>query len=58
MTHRHAYTVEAIAEETGKSPEYIRALIRNNYLPAKRLGKTPLVLAADFEAFLESLPEA
>ena len=52
------YTVEAIAAETGKSDEYIRGLIRNNKLPAKRFGKTPLVLAADFAAFLEALPDA
>ncbi|MFC9559911.1 hypothetical protein [Agromyces sp. NPDC056965] len=58
MNLRHAYTVEAIAEETGKSKEYIRGLIRDNKLPAKRLGKTPLVLAADYEVFLELLPEA
>jgi excisionase family DNA binding protein len=52
------YTVEEIAEQTGKSAEYIRALIRNDQLPAKRFGKTPLVLADDFAAFLASLPDA
>lgn len=52
------YTVEAIAAETGKSEEYVRSHIRGNKLPAKRWGKTPLVLAADFAAFLEALPDA
>lgn len=55
MTQR-AYTCEAIAEETGKSAHYIRDLIRQNVIPARALGQTALVLAADYEAFLERLP--
>ena len=54
---RRAYTIDAIAVETGKSAHYIRGLIRNDELPARALGQTALVLAADFEAFLERLPE-
>ena len=55
---RLTYTVEAIAEEVGKSPDYVRALIRDNKLAAKRLGKTPLVLTDEFQEFLKSLPDA
>ena len=54
---RKAYTIEAIAAETGKSPHYIRGLIRENRIPARALGQTALVLAADYEDFLERLPE-
>ena len=55
---RLAYTLDALAEETGKSPDYWRDLIRDNKLAAKRLGKTPLVLTSEYEAYLESLPDA
>lgn len=58
MSIQSAYTIERIAAETGKSAKYIRDLIRNSHLPAKKLGQTHLVLAADFEAFLEALPDA
>lgn len=55
---RRAYTVEAIAEEIGKSPSWVRQQIRYNYLPAKLAGKTPLILADDFEFYLRTLPDA
>lgn len=54
---RLAYTLEALAEETGKSADYFRDLIRTNKLAAKRLGKTPLVLTSEWESFLEALPD-
>ncbi|MFE6965670.1 hypothetical protein ACFVAJ_11165 [Agromyces sp. NPDC057679] len=54
---RLAYTIEALAAECGKSESYIRQLIRDNYLPAKRLGKSMLVLTEDWAAFLDSLPD-
>lgn len=54
---RLVYTLEALAEECGKSTDYIRDLIRDNKLAAKRLGKTPLVLTSEWESFLESLPD-
>jgi len=55
---RRAYTLEALADETGKSVSYWQELIRDNKIAAKRLGKTPLVLTSVYEAFLDSLPEA
>lgn len=55
---RLAYTIEALASECGKSESYIRQLIRDNELPAKYLGRTPLVLTEDWAAFLGSLPDA
>jgi len=55
---RLAWTVDAIADELGKSPSYVRQLIRDNKLPAKRDGKTPIVLHDAFAAYLESLPDA
>jgi hypothetical protein len=56
---RLAYTLEALAEETGKSRDYWWGLIfKEHQLGAKRLGKTPLVLASEYESFLESLPDA
>ena len=55
---RRAYTYEAIAEETGKTAEYIKTLVHDGKLAAKRLGKTPLVLADEYESFLEALPDA
>lgn len=55
---RRAYTVAAIAEEIGKSTSYVEQLIRDSKLPAKKEGRTSLVLAADFEDYLASLPDA
>lgn len=54
---RLAYTIEDLAAECGKSESYIRQLIRDNELPAKRLGKSTLVLTADWAAFLDRLPD-
>ena len=57
-TVRRAYTVPALAEELGKSVSFVEGLIRNNHLPARKIGRTSLVLADDYEAFLASLPDA
>lgn len=58
MTLRRAYTIQAIADELGKSTSYVDQLIRDKYLVARKVGRTTIVLAADFEAFLEQLPYA
>lgn len=55
---RRAYTYDAIALEVGKSPEYIAALVAGGKLAAKRFGKTPVVLADEYQSYLESLPDA
>jgi len=55
---RRAYTVPALAVELGKSESYVEGLIRENQIAARKIGRTTLVLAADYEAFLERLPEA
>lgn len=55
---RRVYTLAAIAEEIGKSVTYVEDLVRQNKLPAKRVGRTPVILAEDFEAYLEALPDA
>ena len=55
---RRAYTVPALAEELGKSTSYIDELIRDNKIAARKIGRTTLVLADDYETFLTSLPEA
>lgn len=55
---KRAYTVEALAGEIGKSPSYVLQLIRENRIAAHKAGKTPIILAADYEAYLESLPES
>lgn len=51
---RRAYTVEAIAEEIGKSPEWVRGELRANRLPYKRIGKSPIILADDYQVWLEA----
>lgn len=53
-----AYTVPALASELGKSESYIEGLIRDNRFATRKLGRTTLVLEAEYEAFLLSLPEA
>ena len=58
MTVRRAYTVPALAEELGKSESYIEGLIRESKIAARKIGRTTLVLADDYETFLTSLPEA
>ncbi|MDR6907514.1 excisionase family DNA binding protein [Agromyces sp. 3263] len=55
---RRAYTVPALADELGKSESYIEGLIRENRIAARKVGRTTLVLADDYETFLEQLPEA
>jgi hypothetical protein len=55
---RRAYTVPALADELGKSESYIEGLIRDNKIVARKIGRTTLVLADDYEAFLLLLPEA
>ena len=55
---RRAYTVPALAEELGKSESYIEGLIRDSKIAARKIGRTTLVLADDYETFLTSLPEA
>ena len=55
---RRAYTVPALADELGKSVSYIEGLIRNNEFATRKLGRTVLVLADEYEAFLSRLPEA
>ena len=55
---RRAYTVPALAEEMGKSVSFIEDLIRNDRIAARKLGRTTLVLADDYQAFLDALPEA
>ena len=52
-----AWTVDAVADELGKSPSYVRQLIRDNKLAAKRDGKTPLVLTDSLRAYLDGLPD-
>ena len=53
-----AYTVPALADEMGKSESYIEGLIRDHKIAARKLGRTTLVLAEDYEAFLSLLPDA
>jgi len=55
---RRAYTVPALADELGKSESYVEGLIRENRIAARKIGRTTLVLADDYEAFLAALPEA
>ena len=55
---RRAYTVPALADELGKSESYVEGLIRENRIAARKIGRTTLVLADDYEAFLASLPDA
>jgi hypothetical protein len=56
---RRAYTVPALADELGKSVSYIETeIIRKNKIATRKLGRTTVVLADDYEAFLLSLPEA
>lgn len=55
---RRAYTVPALADELGKSESYIEGLIRDHRIATKKLGRTTLVLAADYEVFLGLLPDA
>jgi hypothetical protein len=57
-TVRRAYTVPALADELGKSESYIEGLIRDHKIVARKIGRTTLVLADDYEAFLLLLPEA
>jgi hypothetical protein len=54
---RRAYTVPALAEELGKSESYIEGLIRESRIATRKLGRTTIVLADDYEAFLSELPE-
>ena len=55
---RRAYTIPALVEELGKSESYIEGLIRDNKLPAKKEGRTTLVLGRVLDEYLESLPDA
>lgn len=54
---RLAYTVEAIAEEIGKSTAWVREELRHNRLPYKRIGKSPIILADDYQVWLASQPD-
>lgn len=55
---RRVYTVAALAEEIGKSTAYVEDLIRNNRIAAKKVGRTPVILAEAFDVYLETLPDA
>lgn len=55
---RRVYTVAALAEEIGKSPAYVEDLVRNNYIAAKKVGRTTIILAEAFDDYLETLPDA
>lgn len=54
---RRAYTVEAIAEEIGKSEDWVRGELRANRLAFKRAGKSPIILGDDYQTWLETLPD-
>lgn len=53
-----AYTLPQIAEQLGKSERWVRDLITDRQLVAKRAGKSLIVLADDYASFLERLPDA
>jgi excisionase family DNA binding protein len=53
-----AYTLPQVADQLGKSEHYVRGLIRDSKIPAKRVGKSHVILAADFLVFLEALPDS
>ena len=52
-----AYTVQEAAEATGLSVSTIRAMIRENRLPARQYGTKILIAADDLRAFIDTLPE-
>lgn len=58
MTDKRAFTVVEAANYIGKSPSFIRALKRDNRLPAKRDGKSLIFLREDLDFYLNELPEA
>jgi excisionase family DNA binding protein len=57
MVDRLAYSVEEIAQATGTCRDGLYAAIRDGRLRAKKYGARTLILRADAEAFLQSLPD-
>jgi excisionase family DNA binding protein len=53
---RVAYTVAEAAEAAGLHHVKVREAIKTGRLPARRVGKPIVILAADLVAWLESLP--
>jgi excisionase family DNA binding protein len=53
---RVAYTVAEAAEAAGLHHVKVREAIKMGRLPARRVGKPIVILAADLAAWLESLP--
>jgi excisionase family DNA binding protein len=56
--NKRGFTVPEAAIYIGRSPSFIRALKRNNRIPAKRDGKALIFLREDLDRYLDNLPEA
>lgn len=53
---RRAYSIRQVRELTGFCNEKVYQHIRKGELLARKSGRRTLVLAADLDSFLESLP--
>lgn len=54
MNAKRGFTREEAAEYTGLSIYKIQKAIRNNDLPARRMGKDVIVFREDLDALLEA----
>jgi excisionase family DNA binding protein len=51
-----AYSIMQVSARVGINKDAIYKAIKDGRLPARKLGKRTLILAADLEAFLQALP--
>ena len=51
-----AYSIPQVMARVGVGRDKLYGLIREGKLPARKLGRKTLILAADLDAFLASLP--
>ena len=54
----HAYSVKQAAAAIGRSDQYVRNLITNGDLAAKRDGRVIYVMPSELDRFLNSRPDA
>lgn len=55
--NKAAYSIKEAAKETSLSPPYIRNLIRDGDLKAKKAGRRLIILDADLRDYLGKLEE-
>ena len=53
---RAAFSIAEVLAQTGLGRDKLYKLINSNQLPARKCGRRTIILAADLQRFLESLP--